>query len=145
MHAVATSGAPLQLAVLIDERDAEAIDLQLGDVRHGSVAEAGGTPQPFVERAQVGLVVGVVEAEHRRQVHNGRKRFRRTAGDPLGRRIWSDEIGMLRLEGLQFVQEAIELSVRDLRAIVNVIEIFVTPDLSTQPGQPLVRRLLGHP
>ena len=109
---------------------------------------SGAAPYPgdvLVEGARIGFVVGVVEGEHRRQVHNGRKRFRRTARDPLGRRIWSDEIGMLRLEGLQFVQEAIELSVRDLRAIVNVIEIFVTPDLSTQPGQPLVRRPLEHP
>ena len=39
---------------------------------------------------------------------------------------------MLRLERLQFVQEAIELSIRDLGLVVDVIQIFVAPDLGAE-------------
>ena len=45
---------------------------------------------------------------------------------------------MLRLEGLQFIQEAIELSVRDLRAIVNVEDEAADehPASAEQVGEP---------
>ena len=144
-HAVAARRAALQHAVLVGQRDAEAVDLQLGDVVDRPVAEAGGAAQAFVEGAQVVFVVGVVEAEHRREVRDGREGFGGPAGDALRRRVGGDEIGMLRLERLQLVQQAIELGVGDLRAIVDVIEIFVAPDLSAQPGQPVVGRTSGHP
>ena len=42
----------------------------------------------LVERAQLLFVVGVVEAEHRREVLDGRKAVGRPAGDALRRRIW---------------------------------------------------------
>ena len=49
VDAVAARRAALQLTVLINERDAEAVDFQLGDVLHGRRAQARGPPQPFIK------------------------------------------------------------------------------------------------
>ena len=95
-HAVAARRAAHEAAVLVGERDAEAVDLQLGDVRR-----RGASPSPaplthaLVERAQLVLGVGVVEAEHRHEVLDGREAFDRPAADALGRGIGRDEIGVL--------------------------------------------------
>ena len=43
------------------------------------VAEAGALADALVERAQLVLVVGVVEAEHRHEVLDGREAFDRRA------------------------------------------------------------------
>ena len=85
--------------------------------------------QPFVERAQLVLVVGIVQAEHRLRVLNRRKSFHGTAADALRRRIRGDEIGMIALEILKLPQELIELGVGNLGVLVNVIAFFVMADL----------------
>ena len=118
-----------QHAVLVGERDAQAVDLQLGDVGDRRVAEARALSHALVERAQLVLVVGVVEAEHRLQVLDGREPFDRAAGDALRRRVGRDEIRMLRLERLELVQQRVERLVGDLRIVVDVVALFVVADL----------------
>ena len=112
----------------VGQRDAQAVDLQLGDVGHGGVAHARALPDALVEGAQLVLVVGVVEAEHRRQVLDGREAFDRPSRDALRRRIGRDEIRMLGLEPLELVQQAVELLVGNLGVVVDVVALFVVAD-----------------
>ena len=95
-RAVAARRAAHEHAVLVGQRDAQAVDLQLGDVGDRRVAQAGALPHALVEGAQLLLVVGVVEAEHRRQMLDRREALGGPAGDALRRRVRRDEIGMLR-------------------------------------------------
>ena len=84
---------------------------------------------PFVEGSQLVFVVGVIETEHRRDVLDCRKTLGRTPGHALRRRIWRDEIGVLGFQSLEFVQQPIELLVGNIRRVVNVVPLFVIPDL----------------
>ena len=93
------------------------------------VAEPGALPDALVERAQLLVVVRVVEAEHRDDVLDGREAVGGLAGDALGRRIGGDEIGILGLEPLELVQQPVELLVRDLRRAVDVVALLVVADL----------------
>ena len=127
--AVAAGRAAHQPPVLVGQRNAQAVDLQLGDVDDRLVAEAGAAADPLVECPRARLVVGVVEAEHRREVLDRLESFDRPAGDALGRRVGRDEIGMLRLEPLELVQQPIELLVGDLRVVVDVVALFVVADV----------------
>ena len=56
----------------------------------------------------------------------------RTPGDALSRRVRRDEVGVLRLDPLELVQQPIELLVGNLRLVVNVVALFVMPDGVTQ-------------
>ena len=94
----------------------------------GAVAECRALAHALVEGAQLLVVVGVVEAEHRREVLDGREAVDRPPGDALRRRIGRDEIGMLGLELLELVQQPIELLVGDLRIVVDVVALFVMAD-----------------
>ncbi len=64
-RAVATCCGAHQTAIAILERDAEAINLQFGDVRHRSLEIAEPATKPFVKFLQFVFVIGVVQAEHR--------------------------------------------------------------------------------
>ena len=63
--AVAAGGAPRQHAVVVGERDAEAVDLEFRHIAHRRFADAEAFADPFVERTQLVIGVGVVEAQHR--------------------------------------------------------------------------------
>ena len=128
-NAVTARSAARQPAVLISQRDTETIDLQLGHVIDGRVPEPGTLPNAFIERAQLGLVVGVVETEHRGDVFDGWERGGRPSGDTLRRRVLGDQVGMRRLELLEFVQQTVELLVGDLRRGENVVAVLVVADL----------------
>ena len=128
-HAVAARGAAHEAAVLVGERDAEPVDLELGDVVDGGVAQARPLAHALVERAQLVVVVGVVEAEHRPDVLDGRKAVGGRAGDALGRGVGCDEIGVLGLEALELVQQAVERLVGDLGSAVDVVALLVVANL----------------
>ena len=133
--AVAARRAAHQPAVLVGQRDAQAVDLHLGDVGDRRVAQAGALPHALVERLQLVVVVGVVEAEHRDEVLDGLESLDRPARDALRRRIGRDEIGMLRFEPLELVQQPIELLVGDLRRVVDVVALFVMADRGSRSSR----------
>jgi hypothetical protein len=66
------------------------------------------------------------------------------AGDALRRRIARDQVGVLLLETLELVQEAIELFVGDLGRVVYVVLLFVMADGDTKRGDAVLRRLARH-
>jgi hypothetical protein len=65
------------------------------------------------------------------------KPLRRPPGDTLGRRIGGHQIGMFLLERLELAQESIEIRVGDLGSAVDVIELFVAPDLFAEGCDPI--------
>ena len=81
-HAIATRHPTHEQAVPVVQGDAQPVDLQLGDIGHRRTRiQIQPLPHSIVERGQLRLVVGVVQAEHRDgMVH------RRKAIDRAGRR-----------------------------------------------------------
>ncbi len=141
-HAIAARGAADQLPGLVGQGNAEAVDLELGDVGHRRVAEAGAFPEALVEGAEVVLVVGVVEAEHLGEMLDGRKRPGEDPAHALGRRVGRDEIRVGLLETFELVDEPVERLVGNLRAAVGVVLLFVVADLLAERLNPLER--IGH-
>ena len=78
--AVAPRHAALQPPLLVVERHGEPVDLQLGDV--GQLALADHPEDPLLELPELGLAVGVVEAEHRHAVAEARELLRRLPAHP---------------------------------------------------------------
>lgn len=137
--AVAPGGAAHQFAVQIQQADRQAIQLRLAAVFHRSTAakqvagrqvEAFG--HPAIELEHGGFIEGVAQAEHRNLMLDlGERRQRRTA-DPLRRRITRDQLRMLGLQGLEFLEQAIVLGVRDARLVEDVITVVVLIQFSAQ-------------
>ncbi len=142
--AVASRGADEQPAVPVGERDAQPVDLQLCDVPDRLGAEAGSLADALVERFQLVLAVGVVEAEHRRDVLDRREAFNGTTGHALRGRVGRDEIRILGLETFQLVEQAVELFVGNLGVAVNVVAFFVVADQVAELFDALGRIPLGH-
>ncbi len=138
--AVAARRAAHEAAVLVGERDAQPVDLELRDVRDRLVAGTRALPHPLVERAELLDVVGVVEAEHRDEVVDLVEAVDRAAGDALRRRIGGDQLGMIRFEPLELVQQRVELLVRDLGVVVDVVALFVVPNQIAEFAQADVAR-----
>ncbi len=104
------------------------VDLQLRDVGQGLVAGVQRAAEPLVEGPSVGLVVCVVEAEHRRRVTRLREALDRPPADPLRGRVGRDEVGVRLLEPGEGPHQLVELGVRDLRIVEDVVALFVIPD-----------------
>jgi hypothetical protein len=75
---------------------------------------------------------------HRREALN------RTTGYTLGRRFGGDEVRMLGLEVLQFVEQPVELFVRNFRVALNVVALFVVADQVAELFDAPGRVPLGH-
>ena len=119
--------APRELTVLVHERDRGAVDLRLGDVGDGLVrVEAlAHVVRPLLER-----LVGRHLLEEPIRVRwstlelvGGRR------AHALGRRVGADKLGILLLERLELVEEAVVVGVRDLRVVEDVVAVQVVLDL----------------
>ena len=107
---------------------------ELGDVVDRRVPAACSLPDALVERPQLVLAVGVVEAQHRLKVLGGLEAFDRAAADALRRRVRRHQIRMLRLERLELLHQRIEGFVGDFRVVLDVVAVFVTTDLVAKFG-----------
>ena len=96
------------------------------------IAEPGPLTHALVERAQLLLVVRVVEAQHRHEVLGRGEAVDRPAGDALCRRIRRDEIGVIALERLELVDQRVERVVGDFRVVVDVVALFVVTNLAAE-------------
>ena len=67
--------------------------------------------------------------------------LRRRRADALGRRIGRHELGIRLLEREELVVEAVELRVRDLRLVEDVVAVEVVVEQVAQLGRALVRPL----
>ena len=64
----------------------------------------------------------------------------RDTSDSLGRRCGVGQCRKLRLQVLKLSHQLVEFGVRNLRAVADVVEMFVTPDLGAQPAHALFDR-----
>ena len=81
--AVAAGRALHELAVLITERDSDAVDLELDDIADRLVGIKS-LADAHVPLAKLVVRIGVVDRQHRDRVPDGREAFQRLAADPLG-------------------------------------------------------------
>ena len=84
------SGRPRdEVAVLVSERDGDAVDLELDDVAN-RLAGVQPPADPNVPVAELVVGIGVVDREHRDDVADGREAFQRLATDSLGGTVGRD-------------------------------------------------------
>jgi hypothetical protein len=116
--AVAAGGAPLELAVAVEQRHRQAVDLRLADEREVRVLDALAgqvVAHPRHPGAQLLLRAGVGQGEHGLQVLDLLQLGDRLAADPLGRGVRRDELGVVALDGAQLVEQRVVGVVADLR------------------------------
>ena len=145
--AVAAGGSAHQDPVLVDERDREPVDLGLGD--EADVAHLDSLARQIALAAhhpgcELLLVAGVGQRQHRLQVTDLVELVERLAPDSLGGRVRGEQLGVLRLEIAQLVQQSVVLDVRDLGVVEDVVAVAVVLELLPQLGGPLAR-LLRYP
>ena len=134
---VAPSGGPNQHAVDIAHRDGQPVELQLhrvrtdGGVLHGRQAllstragRAGsqGAMHPLVPGAQLFEVERIVERHHGLLVAHRREHgVVRRGAHALGGRVGMDQLGVTCLQGLQLVEQVVEVGVGYL-GLARVVE-----------------------
>ena len=128
--AVAAGDGPGELAVPVEDGDAEPVDLELGRV--GDRAVAQDLADAALELPDLVLVVAVVDAEHRRPVDDGGEALDGLLAHPLGRRFGRHQLGEAGLEAAQLGHEAVELGVGDLGIVVDVVFPLVADDVAAQ-------------
>jgi hypothetical protein len=113
---------------------------------YSATAPSGDSPRPaadaVVERAEVFLVVGVVEAEHRLEVHGALEAGRHAPADALRRRLRCDELGVRRFERAQLVHQRVVLTVGELRRVQDPVALVVIAHQAPQFLDAL--RRMGH-
>ena len=99
---------------------------------------------PIGPRPQVLGAERVVEAEHALEMIVGGEVGGEGAADLLSRRIRSDELGMLLLDGQQLAPQLVELTVGQHRRIEHVVAEPVASDLLGQLDVPLTDGFCAH-
>jgi hypothetical protein len=137
--AVAARRAAHQHAVLVDERDGEAVDLRLGHEAH--VAHLHALASQVALRAQhpggqLLLVAGVGQRQHRLQVAHLLELVERLRADALRRRVGRAQLGVLGLEVAQLVEQRVVVGVRDLGVVEDVVAVVVVLERPPQLGRP---------
>src|SRR5579871_1203588 len=102
----------------------KSIELQLADIADG-LGRGQSVAYSLVPGAQLVLVVGVVEREHRPGVRCLGEALTRLASDTLRGRVRRHELRMIGLELLQPVHDHVVLRVRYFRRIENVVQMLV--------------------
>ena len=125
-HVLAHRAAPAcgtghQHPVTIGERDGGTVDLQFAAIPEPVHHVSCQATQPLVPRQQLGLVEGVVQREHRNEMHMLRQcRLRLQADAPRGR-VLGLQLGMRTLDVLQFAKPQIVLTVAERRPVQHEI------------------------
>jgi len=121
---------PHQDAVLVEEGDGHAVDLELGRQPLRGMAQLPG--HPGVPLLQLTAVVGVVQGEHGHRVPDLLQAGERLATDPLRGRVGGDDLGVGLLQFPELGEEPVVLQVADLGRRLHVVEAVVTPDLPAE-------------
>src|SRR5262245_26333889 len=128
--AIAPGGPAHEAAALIEQRHAEPVDLGLAHELEARPGQAAA--QARLELAEVVHAHGVVEREHGAAVLHGSEGLAAARAHRAGGAVGGDELGMRLLEGDELALQRVVLGVRDLRAVLGVIEVVVTPYLTAK-------------
>ena len=142
-RAVAARGGLHERAVDVTQRDGEAIEFQFGRVvdRHRRLAcvLAERVADALVERDDVFIGETVVQRQHGLVVHDRLEAARRLAAHALGGRIRHDQVRMLRLDALQFLEQLVVFRVRQVRLVEHVVRVVGAFEFRAQPRGTLCR------
>ena len=137
--AVAACGRAHKGAVLVGKRHAQAVDLELAGIGDATGAERIlGALEPRVKFVQIH---GIVHGIHACHVRDRRKLLAHVAAHALGIAVGRHQVGIGRLDLLQFNEHFVEGGVRDLGRVEHVVAIGVVVELMAQLGR--ARRRLG--
>ncbi len=129
--AVASRGAGCQNAILVSQADRQAVDLQLDHIV--VIGRAQLLANPLVERLQLIGVVCVVDAQHGDAMANRGELPQRPASDALRGRVRRHQLRVLRLQPLELCKQLVILLVRNLRRVLDVVQVVVPADLPPEP------------
>ena len=132
LHAVAPRQRQVEPAGHEADRHRRAVELQLPDVVEGLGLRQ--LARPPVEVAELGVVEGVLEAEHHRRVGGLLDPLARGPADPPARRVGSDQLGEPCLQLLELAHEGVELGVRDVGVVEDVVAVLVAHEVAAQLG-----------
>ena len=117
-HAVAACRAGFELAVLIRQRNGQAVNFQLGDILDCRVRRQPQMPLDFlIEPAQLVIVECIRQRQHRLPVRVRLEIRLRRRPHPLGRRVGGDDLRVRRFQVNQLAQKMIVFCVRHLRLV----------------------------
>ena len=135
--AVTAGGAAHQMTVLIKQADRQTIQFGFAAVLdYSAIAEqvARRQIQPFahaaVEIEQILLLEGIAQTQHRHFVAHLTERRQRRSADPLGRRLGRHQLRVLRLERLEFVEQAVVLRIGNAGFVEHVVAVVVGVDFA---------------
>ena len=134
--AVAPGRSQDEHPMLVTQRRGHAVDLELDDVAD-RLARREAAADAAVPLAELVEVVGVLDREHRNGVRDRPEFGQGRAADALGGAVGSGQLGMLGLERLETLHEAVVLPVADLRRRLDVVEAVVPVDLGPEAPRSL--------
>ena len=117
LDAVAAGHGAHEPSVLVGERDGRAVEFQFADVVRGPgfAFDAADELVQFVQR------VGVAQRQHRVAVLHGPELGRQVASHAHRRRVGVGVFGVCALQILKFAHHRVELEIRNLRGVFDVI------------------------
>ena len=128
--AVAARGSAHKGAVLVDKGHAQTVDLKLAGIGDATSTECIlGALEPRVKFVQIH---GIVHGIHARHMRDRRKLLAHVAAHALGIAVGRHQIGVGRLDFLQFNEHFVECGIRDLGRIEHVVAIGVVVELVAQ-------------
>jgi hypothetical protein len=145
--AVAARRALNEDAVLVAQRDRQAVDLRLADelkLRALDPFAREVRAHPRDPGAQLLLRARVGQRQHRDLVADLRQRGDRLAADALRRRVGREELGVGCLDRAQLVEQRVVLVVADLRIVEDVVAVAVVVQLVAQLRGARLRVGRGH-
>ena len=116
--------------MLIEERDAQAVELQFATNVERLAAQT--LRHALIERLHVATRIGVAQREHGTLVHHLLEIVGEVATYSLRRRIGVAHLGMPLFKFLQFVHHVVELAVGNLGSVEHIIIIIVSVQLFAQ-------------
>lgn len=125
------------MAVFVEQTDRQTVELGFAavfDNRAISEQVARRQIQPFahaaVEIEQVLLLEGIAQAQHRHFMAYLTERRQCSPSHPLGRRLGCHQLRVLRLERLEFVEQAVVLRIGNAGFVEHVVAVVVGVDFA---------------
>ena len=116
--------------MLIEERDAQAVELQFATDVERLAAQA--LRHALIERLHVAARIGIAQREHGTLVRHRLEIVGAIAAHALRRRVGVAHLGMPLFEFLQFVHHVVELAIGNLGRVEHIIIIIVSVQLFAQ-------------
>ena len=123
MPAIPPRQGQFESAIAIAQYQRYAIELQFTHIRNRVCSES--LPGSTVEIPKLCFIEGVVQTEHLRGMVGLFDSLSRGSPHTLRGRVRDDEARVLTLKSLQFPHKPVELGVRDLGTILDVVEPLV--------------------